>query len=394
MSRVRRVPKGAAVTRRAYRGTAGVLIAAAWLLATPVAGERVLVCGWDSNSLAEYDPVSGEVVELIPSGAGGLRQPHSVVAGVDGRLYVTSVGSHQVLRFERDGTFVDAFVSARSGGLQSPTDALFHPNGGLLVASFGTHEVLHYDGETGAFLGAFVSAASGGLQGPEQLVIAPDGTLLVAAGGNSAVLRFDGETGASLGTWIAPGSGGLTDPHALVFGPNGDLYVPAFDGNDVLRYDGSTGEFVSVFIASGAAGLNRPHGGFFDADQDLHLASFGTSEVLRFDGESGVFLDAQVGVDDPIQSPIDVYAMNDDVTCEAVRKFKVKCRASGKMTVRPKTSLPGGSSLVIEMAGVTRVLRVKNNGNAKLVRRGLGGRQSAGLPGCADRSRTRTCGQP
>ena len=184
------------------------------------------------------------------------------------------VSSHdQVLRYGQTGAFIDAFVPAGSGGLNGPSGLVFGPDGNLYVGSVFTNSVLRYDGTTGAFIDVFVPPGSGGLAFPTVLVFGPDGNLYVCpqdndsvlrccAGTptNSTVLRYDGTTGAFIDAFVPPGSGGLVIPGGLVFGPDGNLYVVDSnpDNGQVLRYDGTTGAFIDAFVPPGSGGLFLP----------------------------------------------------------------------------------------------------------------------------------------
>ena len=60
---------------------------------------------------------------------------------------MSSRGTDEVLRYDGDdGTFIDDFVSAGSGGLNDPHGLVFGPDGNLYVSSFLTNQVLRYDG--------------------------------------------------------------------------------------------------------------------------------------------------------------------------------------------------------------------------------------------------------
>lgn len=68
---------------------------------------RLLVAGWNSHNLLAYAAATGEDLgQLVAGGTGGLTSPHSIHLGPDGLLYVTSVGTNQVLTFHpRSGAF-------------------------------------------------------------------------------------------------------------------------------------------------------------------------------------------------------------------------------------------------------------------------------------------------
>ena len=94
---------------RSYDGTSG-----AWQrdyrhahLSKPVhlqgAGPgRLLVGSRNDNAIFELDTASGQFRTLIPAGAGGLSGPAGMAIGPDGKLYVCSRKSKQVLRYELD----------------------------------------------------------------------------------------------------------------------------------------------------------------------------------------------------------------------------------------------------------------------------------------------------
>src|SRR3954447_14839238 len=57
------------------------------------------------------------------------------------------------------GAWLGAFVAAGSGGLTDPDGMAFGHDGNLYVSSLFTHQVLRYDGRTGAFLGPLVTGS-------------------------------------------------------------------------------------------------------------------------------------------------------------------------------------------------------------------------------------------
>jgi outer membrane protein assembly factor BamB len=93
-----------------------------------------------------------------------------VAFGSDGNLYVSSLLTDQVKRFNgTTGAFIDNFASG--AGLDGPDGLVFGPDGNLYVSSFLTDQVKRYNGATGAFIDNF--ASGGGLDGPSGLVFTP-----------------------------------------------------------------------------------------------------------------------------------------------------------------------------------------------------------------------------
>ena len=257
--------------------------------------------------MIEGDPHFGSLGALVAAaGNGGLDRSTAMVFGPDGNLYVGSLNTNEVLRYDgTTGSFLGAFVTAGSGGLSGPAvdGLIFRPDGRLYVASRNGNSVLRYDATTGAYIDTFVAPGSGGLLQPKGMIFAPDGSLLVSSG-NNEVLRYDGTTGTFLGAFVAAGSGGLSNPRSLAFGPDGNLYVSSSGSNSVLRVNGTTGAFLSTFIAANSGGLASP-GDLLFSGGNLFVASQGTNQVLRYDASTGTFTDvAVVGGDNGLDGPI------------------------------------------------------------------------------------------
>ena len=160
-------------------------------------------------------------------------------------------------------------MPAGSGGLVAPTGLTFGSDNNLYVASLISSEVKRYNGQTGEFINTFVPYSSGGLMnGATGLTFGSDNNLYVSsisgrfAGNsnrNSSVLRYDGQTGAFIDAFVPANSGGLDDPAGLAFGPDNNLYVNSNFSNSVLRYSGKTGAFIDAFVTSGSGGLSSPN---------------------------------------------------------------------------------------------------------------------------------------
>jgi Concanavalin A-like lectin/glucanases superfamily/Calx-beta domain len=239
---------------------------------------------------------------------GGLNRSTGMAWGPDGNLYVGSLNTNQVLRYDgMTGAFLGVFIDAGSGlapdgpswqGLQ------FRPDGKLYVLSRTTAEVQRFDATTGAFVDTFIPSGSGGLNGAKGMTVGPDGNWYISSGNSNQVLRYSGTTGAFLGVFVTAGSGGVSNPRALSFGPDGNLYVTSAGTNAVLRYNGQTGAFIDAFVPTGSGGLAGPLELLF-RNGSLYVASSASNEVIRYDAQTGAFIDKFAtpvpgGLDQPV----------------------------------------------------------------------------------------------
>ena len=130
-------------------------------------------------------------------GEGMLAEPHYINAGIDGSILVADRDAHQILRFSKDGTLLQALGKRHFPSLDAPFN---HPT----------------------------AAAQ-----------APDGEIYVADGyGNSSVHRFAAD-GTLLATWGGPGGGpgAFTTPHAVAIDGRGRVLVGDRENKRVQLFD-------------------------------------------------------------------------------------------------------------------------------------------------------------
>ncbi|MEH2220451.1 MAG: NHL repeat-containing protein [Nostoc sp.] len=251
-----------------------------------------------TNEVLRYDGDTGEFLGTFISSGKGLVAPDGFVFGPDGNAYVSGFFSDNILKYNGvTGEFLGIFAD----NIPGPAQVVFDRDGNLLVNTYGDQlvndygdetgclpanscAVLKYDGITGTFLGVFASGS--GLNGPDGLVIGSDNNLYVSSFRSNQILKYDGETGEFLGVF-ASGSE-MNAPSGFTFSPDGNLYVTSWFGDQVLKYDGTTGAFLGVF-ASGN-GLDSPNRVAFGPDNNLYVSSLGSNQVLKYDGTTGSFL--------------------------------------------------------------------------------------------------------
>lgn len=210
---------------------------------------NIYISGFFSDNIIKYDGRTGEYLSTFVPYIDG---PIQLLFDRDGDLLASSYGDEQtgcsalnscsVLKFDgRTGDLVEVFADnvERADGLG------VGPDGNLYVSSLSTDRVLRYDLETGEFLGVF--ASGGGLDGPSGFAFGPDGNFYVTSYLSSEVLKYDGNTGEFLGVFASGGS--LSFPDRITFGPDSNAYVSSFFSNEVLKYDGRTGALLETFIS-------------------------------------------------------------------------------------------------------------------------------------------------
>jgi glucose/arabinose dehydrogenase len=158
-----------------------------------------------------YDAVSGAFIDVV---ANGLNKPLGVTLGSDGSLYIADQFNNQILR-ESSAALNSSpppapttFVSAGSGGLTRARKAVVGPDGKMYVASASTDQVLRYDGQTGAFIDVFATLPPNSSEGPMWLQFGSDGYLYTTqqTPNNSttsrSIVRLNAATGAVVDSYV------------------------------------------------------------------------------------------------------------------------------------------------------------------------------------------------
>jgi glucose/arabinose dehydrogenase len=213
-----------------------------------------------NGQVLRFNGTTGAYIDrFVALGSGGLANPNGITFGPSNDLFVTDSSNSAVRRYAAaTGAPVGTngeFVTPGSGGLSLPYDVAW--NSGqtfFFVSSLVTDQVLRYN-SNGTFNNAFITGST--ISSPNGIVFGPDGNLYVSMsdGANAdRINRYNGTTGAFIDTFVSAGSGSLDGPGGLAFGPDGNLYVASQNNNSILRYNGSTGAFIDIY----ASGLGVP----------------------------------------------------------------------------------------------------------------------------------------
>jgi len=171
---------------------------------------NMLVSTLLTGQILQFD-ANGEFVNVFAdSGIGGMTSPGEIIVGPDLQVYVSEIYNDQILRFGLNGSFVGVVINA-ADGLNQPMQMDFGPDGRLYVASSSTNQILAVDTTLGVAT-EFVSIAQ-----PMGLQFGPDGDLYVSSGLGGSIDQFDGTTGAFVKTLVASGSHNFTEGLQLQF---------------------------------------------------------------------------------------------------------------------------------------------------------------------------------
>lgn len=206
---------------------------------------QALVSNYGSNKITRYHADTGEYIDDFATGING---PTRITVGPDNLLYVLQwAGNGRVLRYKRDGTFVDEFTQV---GVSNSIGLDWDKDGNLYVSSFDAGHVRKFD-QNGNDLGLFIST---NLTGPTNIWFDSSGNLLVLDWTAGVVRRFSSD-GGFMGNFIT----GLNEPEGKAFLDNGNFLIGNGGTGSVKEYQ-SNGVFVRDFVSSGLGGLVKPNG--------------------------------------------------------------------------------------------------------------------------------------
>lgn len=205
---------------------------------------EVLISNLNSGRITKYNLDTGAYIDDFALVAGG---PTRMKFGPDGLLYVLQwQGDGTVLRFNRDGSFVDAFTNVgvgRSIGLDWDED------GNLYVSSFEDAFVRKFD-SMGQDMGLFIAS---NLFGPTNIYFMENGNLLVSDWAAGFVFMF-----SASGQFLGPFITGVPQVEGFAKTPEGNILIGHGMDSSIEEYR-LDGTFVQDKITSNLGGLQQPN---------------------------------------------------------------------------------------------------------------------------------------
>lgn len=221
-----------------------------------------------------------------------LIYPNGLALDPQGRLYISDIGTHRIIRLESGGklTPIAGDGEAGFGGdlgpatkarLSAPHDIVFDQEGRLLIADSGNHRIRRIDRQ-----GVITTVAGDGragkagyndlpletsLNNPQSLALDPEGRILIADTYNHVVrrLKTDGKMTRIAGS--LPGYGGdggpaidaqMSLPMAVAVGPSGEILI-SDAGNSRIRKLSTDGKIQTI---AGFGPAQDTYGGGYAGD--------------------------------------------------------------------------------------------------------------------------------
>jgi len=223
----------------------------------------ILACGLvrSDKALAGHDSAANSSLTVA------LVYPNGLALDRDGNLFISDIGTHQILKFDRRGQLT-AIAGTGEGGfsgdtgpaleaqLHSPSDLTFDGEGNLLVADTFNHRIRRIDqhgvmstivGDGKSNYSNFDSTALGSsLNKPQSIAVDGAGNLFIADTYNHVVRRVDRQgsvipfagTEAGLAGDNGPAiKAQLNLPQAVAVGPDGSIYISDAANSRIRRVD-------------------------------------------------------------------------------------------------------------------------------------------------------------
>lgn len=287
---------------------------------------KLLVVSRVNNAIYQFDDItSADLTKpntLTPFIDGDdpnipLNGPAGLLVASDGFIYVSSLDSQQIQRYDRDGNFIDIFVDkTNEKGITGPSALLETPDGKeLIVTGFSSLNAARIDFEgddAGTVIDVFIPVRGDTTWGFGK----NEGAKIVTPDMIGGPLVFNQSLYVS-NVNNTFGTGPVVNINLDLDG-NIDFVTPNFEPgvyySSILEYDAFTGDFLKEFVPKGSAsqdgiffssGITFKDNILYANDQGFQVNSgvenpedslYG--RILKFDGSTGEFLGEFISGDD------------------------------------------------------------------------------------------------
>lgn len=248
----------------------GALTAAATMAGHAASPAMILVAGYESDNVVQFDLVSGRWSEVVSLPQGS--QPRGVAVSSSGEVFLgLHGGGKNIVRLVTGGGGEKVQPVTEAMGRFGPGFML--PSEGRLWVAGDTDRVIHQvDPVTGAVTTPPQVKTKANLVG-----LAAQGTsLFVAEYFQRSILRCDTTASPMTSQRFIDKSEHLDRPIGMAIGHNGNLYIANGLRPTVVEYDVKTGAFVRVLADLGAAGQPGIHAVLYAPDVRRYYVATGS----------------------------------------------------------------------------------------------------------------------
>jgi len=249
------------------------------LMTRAATGPVVLVAGWESGNVVQFDLATGRWSEIaqLPKGT----HPRGIAVGDTGEIFLgLQDGKKNIARLEPGKAIGKTKDITGAIGRFGPGVIVYA--GGKLWAAGDTDRVIYrIDPETGQVASPPEFRNCCNLVG---LSVAGE-TLYAAEYFQRSILRFDLRSGLTNADRFISNSMHLNRPVGMTIGHNGNLYIGNGLEPTVVEFDINSGEFVRTLVDLGAGGKDGIYGLVFAPEvQRYYIASGSDVYEVASDG--------------------------------------------------------------------------------------------------------------
>jgi len=236
----------------------------------------VLVAGYDSDNVVQFDLASGKWSEIAHLSKNA--HPRGITVGDKGEIYLSLQGAKKnVVELVSSKGSAPAKDVTHSIGRFGPGMITFG-EGKIWVAGDSDRTIYRVNPETGEVSSPTLYKNNFNLVG-----LAADGkTLYAAEYFQRSILRYDLETGSTNAVALISNDSHLNRPVGMTIGQNGNLYVANALEPTVVEFDIKTGAYVRTFVNLGAAGKDGINGIVYAPDMQRYYLASG-SDIFEVD---------------------------------------------------------------------------------------------------------------
>ncbi len=253
------------------------------------------------ESLESRELLSVNEYSLLPAENNNTNsEPTAIVAGPDGNLWFTDLGTSEVGKITPAGQ-----PTVYSTGLtpnSSPEGITTGPDGNLWFVETGADKIGMINPSTGAIT-EYSQGLSPSAQ-PVDIVAGPDGNLWFTEFGTNKIGRIDPTTGAI--TEYSSGISTNAEPFDITVGPDGNLWFTEQGTASIGRIDPTNGDITQY--STGLPANSFPFGITAGSDGNIWFTEHGDQEISKINPTTGAVTNY------PISTPAESGFSLDDIT--------------------------------------------------------------------------------